>query len=164
MKAVVFSDSHGRARTMRLALLRHRDADICFFLGDGLKDLEKVALDFPNITFLSVAGNCDWYADGVEREALFVMEGRRVLYLHGHTVGVKGGIGAAIAMARRLDADILLYGHTHDPYEGCLTDGEKPLYVMNPGSVGEPYDGRAHYGILDVRDNGILMSHGTIDG
>ena len=154
MKAVVVSDSHGRVQNMRLALRRHQDADVCFFLGDGLKDLEKVSLDFPSIAFLSVAGNCDWYADGAEKEALFVMEGRRVLYLHGHTVGVKGGIGA----------DVLLYGHTHVPYEGCITDGEKPLYVMNPGSVGETFDGKAHYGILDVRDNGILLSHGTVDG
>lgn len=162
MKAVVFSDSHGKVQYMRRALCRHRNADICFFLGDGLRDLEQIASEFPTVAFLSVAGNCDWYAQGVAKEDVFVMEGRRVLYLHGHTVGVKGGIGAAIAAARRLDADILLYGHTHIPYEGCVTEGEKPLYILNPGSIGEFYEGCAHYGVLEVRENGILLSHGTV--
>lgn len=164
MKAVVLSDSHGKPHNMRLALRKHPDADICFFLGDGLKDLDKVAWMFPKVAFLTVAGNCDWYTEGLEKEAVFVMEGRRVLYLHGHTAFVKSGIGGAIAMARRLDADVLLYGHTHEPYEGCDTQGEKPLYIMNPGSIGESFDGRPHYGILDIRENGILLSHGTVDG
>ena len=163
MKGIVFSDSHGRPHGMRVVLERHRDADLCFFLGDGVNDMEQIALEFPNVAFLSVVGNCDRYADGYEREATFVMEGRRVLFLHGHTAFVKSGIGGAIAMARRVNADVLLYGHTHEPYEGCETQGDKPLYIMNPGSIGIPYGGRLHYGLIDVRDNGILLSHGTLE-
>lgn len=44
-----------------------------------------------------------------------------------------------IAMLGPVDADVLLCGHTHMQYERELSSG---LRVVNPGSVGMPYEGR----------------------
>ena len=40
-------------------------------------------------------------------------------------------------MAGKVDADILIYGHTHKPYR---TDFENKIFI-NAGSVGKPKDG-----------------------
>ena len=39
-----------------------------------------------------------------------------------------------------VDADVLVCGHTHMQYDRTLTNG---LRIVNPGSVGMPYEGRA---------------------
>ena len=39
MKCLVFSDSHRDARNMRAALLHNPDAEVIFYLGDGLSDV-----------------------------------------------------------------------------------------------------------------------------
>ena len=163
MKALIFSDSHGHHEGMRQVLKMHRDADVFFFLGDGLKDLSEIEPDFPTVMFLKVCGNCDWFCGAeTEKEALFTLEGRKILYMHGHTCGVKGGIGRAILEARKQGADAVLFGHTHTPHLECRTDGDKPLYVFNPGSIGRTYGGVRHFGVLEVRENGMLFSHGEV--
>ena len=43
MKCLVFSDSHGDSRNMREALARNPDAEVVFFLGDGLYDADTVS-------------------------------------------------------------------------------------------------------------------------
>ena len=65
---------------------------------------------------------------------------------HGHTWGVKSGYGAAIARAHKMNADILLFGHTHRAYCEQLEDG---LWVMNPGAA------RATYGVIEI-DGGVI--------
>ena len=42
MKCLCFSDSHGTSAYMRRALKMHPDAEVVFFLGDGLSDLEEL--------------------------------------------------------------------------------------------------------------------------
>ncbi len=44
-----------------------------------------------------------------------------------------------VAMLGPVDADVLLCGHTHMQYDRELSSG---LRVVNPGSVGMPYEGR----------------------
>jgi putative phosphoesterase len=52
-----------------------------------------------------------------------------------------------IATLGPVDADVLVCGHTHMQYERALSSG---LRVVNPGSVGMPYEGRrgAFWGLL----------------
>jgi predicted phosphodiesterase len=42
MKCLVFSDSHGSSYGMLKALALHPDAEVVFFLGDGLSDADSV--------------------------------------------------------------------------------------------------------------------------
>ena len=97
---------------------------------------------YPELPLVQVCGNCDGFslAPAVR---LLELRGRRVLMMHGHTHGVKTGYGGAIAAARQVGADILLFGHTHQAYAERLEDG---LWVMNPGSCQSW--GRSTYGVI----------------
>ena len=44
-KILVFSDSHGTTHNMRRAIDMHPDAEVIFFLGDGLSDIELFIKD-----------------------------------------------------------------------------------------------------------------------
>lgn len=135
MKALVFSDSHGRVRPMVDALELYRP-DAVFHLGDVVRDGDSLQTHCSHIPFYQVPGNCDHNLTGLAEEQLARLEGKTILYLHGHTQRVKLGVGAAVKKAQQLGADILLFGHTHRP----LIAQYDSLTVVNPGAA---QDGRA---------------------
>ena len=143
MDIVIASDTHGRVERLAEVLRRTR-ADVLLFLGDGLRDLAVVD---EGVTVRAVRGNCDWFsmADAPDLR-LEIFGGVRILMMHGHRYGVKGGLDAALAVAVENGADVLLYGHTHVPFEKTFPVGmplssgctlQKPLLVVCPGSLGE---------------------------
>ncbi len=166
LKFLVISDTHGRCDRLRRVLSRHRDADGIFFLGDGLAEFEETVLEGGLPTPVSVRGNCDPLASPYgclrDEELTLTLGGHRILLLHGHTVGVKGGLGGAIALARRREASLLLFGHTHTPLATYLPEEEGgPLWILNPGSLGHPSDGVPSYGLLALDGHGgVLLSQG----
>ena len=168
MKLLVFSDSHGRDSGMRRALSMHPDAEGVLYLGDGAREALALAETERERFFVGVRGNCDGLLFGLfggsdlREEEEITLLGHRLLLLHGHTVGVKGGLGGLIAHARRREADLALFGHTHEKLEQYLSDGEKPLYLFNPGSISRPNDGIPSYGIVTLTERGILLSHGEL--
>lgn len=163
MEILIFSDSHGALSSMRRVIEAHPGATHILFCGDGIKDITALEKDFPKRVFLSVKGNCDaWFSPGeCPTERLFTLGGLRILMMHGHTHGVKGSYGVAASYAAKEGADILLFGHTHLPFEGGLSVKEKRVHLFNPGSIGER-GGDASYGVLTVRENGYLFSHGHL--
>ncbi len=130
MRALVCSDSHGRVQPMLDAVALYRP-DAIFHLGDVVRDGEKVRAAYPRIPFYQVPGNCDLHPGDLAAEGVARLEGRTVFYLHGHTRFVKSGLGPAVAQAKALGADLLLYGHTHRPLEADY-DG---LLAVNPGAI-----------------------------
>ncbi len=54
----------------------------------------------------------------------------------------------------RVNADFVIYGHTHFP---ILIKRKKGGFILNPGSVGQPRDGdpRASYAIIDTEKNKV---------
>ena len=166
MKALIFSDSHGNAEPMRAAIALHPDAELVLFLGDGLRDAQTVASEHPKLAFVSVAGNMDvfsLFSQGTPEETTLDLDGVRVLLLHGHRRGVKSGEDALYYLAEEKHADVVLYGHTHIPVCRYVSDTERPFYIFNPGSIGRPHGSDYSYGILQIRNKGILLSHGRID-
>ena len=162
MQFLIFSDSHGNHFPMVDVIRRHPEVNTVLFLGDGLADIERLYALFPRHTFRCVRGNMDFF---VMREAedtdLFELYSCRVLMMHGHTRGVKGGTAAAEKDAVQVRAHVLLYGHTHVPV--CKYISKDELYVFNPGSIGRPYGGKPSYGLMDILPNGsIMLSHGTL--
>ena len=172
MTLLVISDSHGRPDLIEEAIRRVRPDGI-LFAGDGLRDLSRVEIPCP---LWAVAGNCDWLTPplvingGVfepQNEELITVEGVRILLMHGHKYGVKGGLGQAVARAVQRDADLLIFGHTHIPLELHLRpDGgradfsvTKPLTLFNPGSLG---DRHASFGTVTVRNGQLLCGHGEL--
>lgn len=167
---LVLSDSHGRVKNIEEILSRQlKKPDAVFFLGDGLRDI--MYCELGDIPVYSVSGNCDFsgfygeYSSDIEN--IVEVGGYTVMMTHGHKYNVKSGYGEILCAAARRDIDILLFGHTHIPFEHIYTpeSGElaglcKPLYVMNPGAVGgfEP-----SWGCITVSDKGeILMSFGRL--
>ena len=163
-KIVVFSDLHGREDRARELISRHRDADAVLFLGDGLRDLP----DEGGIA--AVRGNCDFFGEGIPNERMLRFGEYTVMMMHGHTHSVKSGRARAIRYASERGANVLLYGHTHLPEEVYLPEGTeidgyvlpRAMWVMNPGSLGEPRDGKPSFGLLQIRNGQILLSHGTM--
>lgn len=147
MKLLVFSDSHRSLRSMRDAVeLEHPDYVI--HLGDLEEDARLLGQEYPQLAVTGVPGNCDGFVFS-PLQKLVNYAGVPILMSHGHIWHVKSGYGAAIAAARKCEARILLFGHTHVPYCEQLEDG---LWVMNPGSIRDS----GSYGI-------ILLSQGRVD-
>lgn len=153
MRIVVISDTHGDIAGLYKVIDQQRKADVFIFLGDCERDIEDAQSVFPGKQFLKVAGNCDFGSES-QTDGETVISGKRIFYTHGHIYHVKFGPSTIIGEARRRKADILLYGHTHVAY----TTYEEGLYIMNPGSVGHPAEGRPTYGIVDITAAGIVMN------
>jgi len=134
MKILIFSDSHSSLRFMRRCVEIIKP-DAMVHLGDHYDDGEALAELFPHIPLHQVAGNCDRNRCPIHARELLCYDvgGVRVLMTHGHRQWVKQGIGGLLAEARRYDARVALYGHTHIPHCHQEEDG---LWVLNPGSAG----------------------------
>lgn len=141
MKVLVFSDSHGDTLQMCRAVEREQPGHI-LHLGDLSGDAERLGIRFPALPLDYVCGNCDGFSL-VPAARVLDLRGRRILMMHGHTHRVKTGYGGAIAAARQVRADILLFGHTHLADTERMEDG---LWVMNPGSCQS--DGKVSYGVI----------------
>ena len=167
MELLIVSDSHGCVENIQSALERQlKTPDAVLFLGDGARDLDRLFL--CDIPLWAVRGNCDWYSSDLadKTERLLYFEGHTVLICHGHEWGVKGGLGALIAHAADVGADIVLFGHTHVPTLATIAAGEtvgktvlsRPMYLFNPGSIG--YEGS--FGVLTLKGENVLLSHGKL--
>ena len=145
MKILVLSDSHSSLHFMCRCVEKIRP-DALVHLGDHYDDGETLAELYPGIPVHQVAGNCDRYRCPISsREMLcYGLGGVRTYMTHGHRERVKLGIGHLLAEARRCEARVAVYGHTHVP--DCHQE-EDGLWVLNPGSAG--YNGGSA-GILET--------------
>ena len=117
-------------------------------LGDLQSDAEELTYVYPKLPICMVPGNCDgWTMDPLKKQ--ITLAGKRILLSHGHLWGVKKGYEAAVADARAVGADILLFGHTHRALCQQLEDG---LWMMNPGAS------RASYGLIRIEQGQIHCS------
>ena len=169
MNILVFSDSHGRPDNMTEALSRQiKKPDAVIFLGDGLKDF--MYLEPHDIPIFSVSGNCDGslfeaFEPTVESRTV-LLGGKRIFITHGHRYFVKHGLSELIRAAVDADADIALFGHTHQCLDRVidaeeLSEGrDRPLYLMNPGSIG--YYPNSWGNVEIDREGRILLSHGAL--
>ncbi|MDO5123514.1 MAG: metallophosphoesterase [Eubacteriales bacterium] len=150
MRILVMSDSHGDCYAAKSAVLSQSSAEIVVHCGDGADEAEEIRRAFPEKHVVSVRGNCDFCSSAPNCE-VFTVEGKKIFVTHGHLYGVKGGLYTAVCAAREQGADILLFGHTHQP----LATYDDGLYIMNPGSL-RSYE--STYGIIDITDKGVLTN------
>ncbi|MBQ7288964.1 MAG: metallophosphoesterase [Clostridia bacterium] len=153
MRILVLSDSHGRAGLVEEIIEKNPEAEHIFFLGDVLRDLETAKLLFTDKKFYAVAGNCDFYAD-CPSEATARLGGVKIFYCHGHTLGVKYGTERLFHRAAAEQADLVLYGHTHQA--NIAQQGE--CFMVNPGSVAQARNSRNSYAVIDIDEKGIFPS------
>lgn len=153
MRIVVISDSHGHGSVVDKIIRREKDAEAIIFLGDVTRDIEDFIYEYDDKKFYIVSGNCDFLSD-YPYTMTAELGGAKVFITHGHTLGVKGGIGGLLQSAKQQQCQIALYGHTHVS-DVKYVDG---IHVINPGSCARSRDGGNSYAIIDIRDNGILPS------
>ena len=166
MDILVVSDTHGRSDRLLEAVARTH-ATTLLFLGDGVRDLLALPGD---IDVTAVRGNCDFFGAELPEVRVLEIGAYRLFLTHGHRHFVKSTLDVAIKAAIAADADVLLFGHTHEPLERTLPAGtavgdvtlEKPLLIFNPGSLGHPNGTAPTFGTLTVRNNGLLAAHGKL--
>ncbi len=147
MKILVLSDSHGAVNNMIRIVEKEAPRHI-LHLGDCTRDADILQEEFPHIPLTGVVGNCDFGALDTP-EKLIELGGKRIFLLHGHTRGVKMSAQRAIYAALEVNADVLLFGHTHVP----LVDRFGELHIMNPGTCGR--GGRVTYGLITIENGRV---------
>ena len=145
MKILVFSDSHRALGTMYDAIERLRP-DAVIHLGDHLEDAESMESVFSGVDFYHVPGNCDFFTN-VPPSLTVSLDGVRVFLTHGHLFGVKSGLTRLALEARRVGAQLALFGHTHR----ALLEEQDGLWLMNPGACGA---GRSAFGEIITDEHG----------
>ena len=161
MKIIVFSDTHGVIHGMREAMRLHSNADLFIHLGDGAPDFVTLCQS-QGVPYAAVKGNCDFYSD-LPLEMTLNLGGKTIFFTHGHNYGVKSVLSPLRRRGEEVGADLILFGHTHMAMCQYFSESDHPYYVMNPGTLGRSYGiDRATYGVIEIKGNNLLVSHGKI--
>ena len=128
-KLIILSDTHGKKDGVLALMPRIDENDYVVHLGDGARETLDLLDAFPDKTYFC-AGNCD-FAPHFPTEGVLEVENVRIFYCHGHTYGVKSGLGALVNAAKRNDCQAVLYGHTHNARVDVI-DG---VTLICPGSL-----------------------------
>lgn len=155
---LVLSDSHRNIENMSRAVSLEKP-DMIIHLGDHYQDAMKLLALYPSIPIEAVNGNCDF--DQAHSEKLIVVEGKKLFLCHGHNYGVKSGYLNLEYAAREKEADIVLFGHTHQIYY----EQHNRLTMLNPGSIGEPrYPGKPSYAQLIIENGQVFVNTHILRG
>jgi len=146
MRILVLSDSHGNRENIRSAV-SVESPELILHLGDHAGDCAVIEQEYPELPFRCVRGNCDRGSAEPDTDE-FTLDGIRFFMTHGHMYHVKFSKTSVIQKALKNSADVLLFGHTHIPYNSKHDD----LLVINPGSIGSS---EKSYAVLEIR-NGVV--------
>lgn len=150
LRFLVISDTHGVRNPMK-KLYEQYPNDGIIHLGDHIEDARWMLERTNGHPVYRVRGNCDFSAPG-EDALLLELGGVKLLLMHGHRFGVKSGYGGALAEAKRQEADVLLFGHTHIPF----MEERDGVLMLNPGSLKT-----WNYAILEIENGkakGVLLN------
>ena len=148
-KILVLSDSHSYFDKV-LKIFEKEKPDIVIGAGDGIKDIEELSYIYPKAEYYMVKGNCDYFDRSHNEENLFEIDNIKIFLTHGHLYGVKRSLSSIKEIGKKLNASLIVFGHTHKPY--IEKDGDITLF--NPGAT---EDGR--YGIIILEKGNIELIH-----
>ncbi|MTV83239.1 metallophosphoesterase [Secundilactobacillus folii] len=153
MRILVISDNHGDREILQTIFSHYRpEVDAIFHCGDS-----EMTMDDPLFNEVSVVkGNNDFgaaFPDEVDK----VVAGEHIFMTHGDLYGVSMSMTRLDLKAREVEANIVLYGHTHRLAAEMV---QKRLYV-NPGSISLPRGEYASlggtYAIIETFDDKIAV-------
>ena len=172
MKILIVSDSHGMNGPLRAAILKEAPG-MLIHLGDAEYSTQEIAswAGSPKTPCVFVRGNCDYNSYDsavVKNDAVFELKGHKFFCTHGHRQRVNYGLLTLSLTAQEQGCDIVLFGHTHIPYDSfgdALSDysrvyesrGDYPTgpRILNPGSISLPRGGsKRGYMIMEMEDDG----------
>lgn len=150
MRILVISDCHGDYNNLYCAISEQPSAEIVFCLGDGENDYNAVQNQFPDKMFVILRGNCDTRSTKSDTKIINI-ENRRIFATHGHLFKVKFDLNTLYFVGKEVNAQIILFGHTHSPYNEYVNG----IYMFNPGSIKGYY---GTYGTIDITKSGIFTN------
>ena len=119
-------------------------------LGDHITDAERLGERYPQLAIYQILGNTDARGTG-EWTRHIELCGKRIFLTHGHTFLEGEGVKTYFEGITNLflsecgSADIILFGHTHEPFINCCNG----KWVMNPGRASKTY------GVLELAPDQI---------
>lgn len=149
MKIGVVSDSHGYEKRLQQAIEEMGEVDLIVHCGDYADDAQEIR-KWTSTPVMFVRGNCDEYSGCGDDYPAFVnttFGGKKLYIVHGHKERVKSSYDHLFYDARAVDADIVLFGHTH------VADIEEKdgILMVNPGSCALPQGSDVPtYAIIDL--------------
>lgn len=154
-KYLVVSDTHGHNENLKKVLSyfgeKGNGLEMLIHLGDSQGTAEALEA-LADCKVEAVRGNCD--SAGLPVAKLIPIGDKKALITHGHRYGCKSGTDAMKEMAKENGAQIVLFGHTHEP----LLDLKGTIKTANPGSLSLPRqaDRRPTYLVITVEDGGRI--------
>lgn len=153
-RILVMSDSHGNNYNVQQAVKLAGKIDMAFHLGDIETSVSNIETATRVLTYI-VKGNCDYNQELLERVIIDIGGGHRVFAAHGDKHALYAyGIDRLRYAALENNCDIVLFGHTHQPF----FKQEDGITFINPGSVSRPRqeDGRQTCIVLEMDDDGKI--------
>ncbi len=147
MRILVISDTHGNVELLKKVINKEKDVNDIIFLGDGAKDIEMI----KDKNIIAVKGNNDIHCKFNNSEVKEI-NNKKIFMTHGHIYHVKITLDKIIKEAAKVNADIILYGHTHS----AMNKYYNGVHIMNPGSL-SGY--KPSYGYIDILDNGDIVTN-----
>lgn len=149
MKIGVISDTHRYIWVIENAIKKIGDVDVLVHLGDNVQDVKEIKKYYKG-KIINVKGNCDFAVD-IPSEKMEVIADKRVFITHGHRYDVKYDLSRIRYKALEVEADIVLFGHTHVS-QIAYEDG---IWFVNPGSPAVPRDEFYSVAIIEIKDGKI---------
>ena len=157
MKILIVSDTHGWNENLFKTIERVSPFDLLIHLGDFGSNVEYIR-SIATCPLEIIPGNNDLFS-GLPKEKLIKIGNYSVLLTHGHRYGVYNNTHLIKEAARSNKADIVMFGHTHQP----VIDLSDSIWVINPGSISLPRQGGRipTFIIMDIDNNG--KAHFTLN-
>lgn len=131
MKIGILSDTHMIKECIDKAIPYLKNCSLIIHAGDNFSD-SKYIHNITKVGVMAVKGNCDF--DNVEDELIFDIEDKVIFLCHGDKYNVKYGLNEIEIKAKSINADIVIFGHTHIP----LKFEKDNILYLNPGSISLP--------------------------
>jgi putative phosphoesterase len=147
----VAADTHGDTEKI-CQHLKPWKPDMLIFAGDYYRDGEKIAKSLQ-IKYHGVRGNCDRSDPQARDEEIVMIMGKKFYLLHGHQYGVKQGMNNLYYRTREIEADVVIYGHTHAEHLEQINN----IWMINPGSASRPrINSRGSYVLIEM-EKGVFL-------
>lgn len=152
MRIGVISDTHRNTSIIKRVIEACDNPDLIIHLGDNVQDVYSIEELYKG-RIINVRGNCDFCSD-VPEERIEDIAGKRFFITHGHRYNVKYDMLTLKYRAMELNADIVLFGHSHV----SKIDYEGGIWFVNPGSPSYPRGGSRSIAVIEIENERINAS------
>jgi len=160
-RVAVFSDTHGNRKEIYKTISHMGHFDLIIHLGDGVADGNNVAEEM-GIQFCGIKGNEDHGMDypisralNINRWFFFMLHGNQTEI---NPYQMKSEYDRHIMdmcdMAKRENADVLLFGHTHK----FMLEKRDDTIICNPGDQYAGSAGPPTFAVMNISDKKLEIS------